>query len=79
MGEQNERFKDAGALWIKENKKGDMYMGGSITIDGVKYPIYVQENKKNKDTQPDYRISIDTEKIEAVKQAVTDKFYDEKA
>ena len=60
-----ERFRVIGALWIKE-KNGKNFLSGKVEIDGIEYPISVFENKKTKDNHPDYRISLDTEKVKAV-------------
>lgn len=46
-----------GALWKKENEKGEFFTGELIKDDGEKIKIVVfKNNYKNKDTQPDYRI-----------------------
>ena len=47
-----------GSLWLKTSKNGNTkYMNGNITVNGQKIYISVlKNNKKDKETAPDYHI-----------------------
>ena len=46
-----------GSLWLKTSKNGTKYMNGNITMNGQKIYISVlKNNKKDKETAPDYYI-----------------------
>jgi uncharacterized protein (DUF736 family) len=48
-----------GALWEKFTKAGQPYFTGNVEINNEKIKIVVfKNNKKSKDTQPDYHILI---------------------
>ena len=49
-------FKEIGALWLKDGKKGK-YMSGKMEIDGKDIVIFIHKNTKAKDTHPDYKVS----------------------
>jgi uncharacterized protein (DUF736 family) len=62
---------EIGAGWTKESKKGNPYISVSIDMDKLnktlkmdqtKVNAVMMENKyKEKDTQPDYKISVRTD------------------
>ena len=53
MGKEN----DIGALWLKESKSGNKFMGGVIEVNGEKINIVVfKNNYKEKENHPDYKI-----------------------
>lgn len=48
-----------GALWEKFTKAGQSYFTGNVEVNGAKIKIVVfKNNKKSKETQPDYNILI---------------------
>ena len=60
-----------GALWLKENKKGNKFMSGEIEIGDEKIYITVFKNSyKKEDKHPDYLIYLndDEDKEEANNQ-----------
>lgn len=49
--------KSIGALWVKNNAKGEFYAGSLDNEDGTKTKIIIFKNGyKDKDTKPDYLI-----------------------
>lgn len=52
-----EKKKSIGGLWLRESKKGNKFMYGSIEIKGEKNTFVVFRNQhKQKDSHPDYVI-----------------------
>lgn len=43
-----------GGLWLKQSKAGKKYLSG--TIDGIGAVVVFKNDRKDKETQPDYRI-----------------------
>jgi uncharacterized protein (DUF736 family) len=57
--EQPKREEQIGALWRKTNARGEEFMTGSVTFEGVKKDIVVFLNGyKKSDKQPDFRILL---------------------
>ena len=55
------KLVEIGAFWKKEKTNEDgtkkSYLSGTLTLDGVAYPVVVFKNeKKEKDSQPDFRM-----------------------
>lgn len=58
MAYNNYQNVKLGSLWLKTSKNGNTkYMNGNITVNGQKIYISVlKNNKKDKETAPDYHI-----------------------
>ncbi len=58
MAYNNYQNTKLGSLWLKTSKNGNTkYLNGNITVNGQKIYISVlKNNKKDKETSPDYHI-----------------------
>jgi hypothetical protein len=53
-------LRDAGAVWLRESKKGTKYLRGTIEINGQQHRIQLHKNGfKKTDKHPDYKISLE--------------------
>lgn len=56
----NETQVNRTGLWVRETKNGKKFMGGLLKIDEKEYSIRIFKNeKKEKNTQPDYNLFFD--------------------
>ena len=75
---ENNNNEKKGALWVKTAKTGLKYMGGEVTIDGVKYFISVFKNtKKSAEKQPDYNIVVNLPNENYKNKEVNPQFADD--
>ena len=56
------KLKEVGALWRKEDKNGKAYYNGTVTVDGKSCKIMIFKNEyKDSDNKPDLRIYLATQ------------------
>jgi uncharacterized protein (DUF736 family) len=56
-----EKKQPIGALWDKRTKNGELFMTGTVTIDGTEHRLAIWGNRyKKEDKHPDWRVFIDT-------------------
>lgn len=57
--------KKIGAFWERVSKTGTPYLSGVLEIGGRKYKVIAfRNNKKEKDTQPDWQVYDSEEQID---------------
>ncbi len=57
MSEQDQpKYDDIGAIWIKDDRNNAEYLSMTITINGKQMYFAAFPNRKGKPSHPDYRI-----------------------